>query len=135
MKNEYVIEIASRLETAKTRLKEIHWGGSKNMSIHKIIDDVSDWIGGLEDDLMENFMAVLNDYIYPGELKCITWDAKEIEDFLVDLRGFLTNIKRKYNEEMLYSGIINILDDGIQTVNKYIYQVRVAKHRAVKEED
>lgn len=134
MKNEYVIEIASRLETAKTRIFEMHLS-SPSMTIHKIIDDIEEWMDSLEDDLIENFQALLDDYIYPGDLKCIPWEAKELEAFLVDFRGFLINIKRKYSDDMMYSGVINILDDGIQNVNMYLYQVRIAKHKAAKKEE
>lgn len=129
MKNNYVIEIASKLETAKTRVKEIHWS-SPSFNIHKITDDVADWIGEVEDSLIENMMAVTNDYIFPGELKCIPWESKELESFLTDFRGFLISIKREFEEGLMYSGIVNILDDAIQTVNMYIYQVRIAKHKA-----
>lgn len=129
MKNEYIIEIASRLESAKTRLKELHWS-SPGLNIHNITDNVSDWINETEDALIENLMAVSNDFVYPGDLKNIPWESKELENFLIDLRGFFTSIKRKLGDDLIYSGVINIIDDAIQKNNMYIYQTRIAKHKS-----
>lgn len=130
MNKSYFINLANKLEGFKTRLKELHWSAPSH-SIHIITDDFSNELGNFEDSVIENAIAIV-DFIYPGELKPILPDAKDFETYLEDLRGLLADIKREMGDATMWTGIINSVDDFFETVNKYIYLIRVAKHDAMK---
>lgn len=136
MKDQNVLKIANTLEAFKTNLKSLHFS-SPSLSIHKsVTDEFDDELLEFDDNLLENFQGVVNDFIYPDELKA-TEDyetAYDFESYLVNLRGFVISIKRKYNDELLYSGVVNILDDFCQVINRYLYLIRVATHQAAKKD-
>ena len=134
MKNSYVLEIANTLESMKTNLKALHFSAD-SMSLHKSVTDEFDGeLRTFDDDLLENLQGVVNDFIYPDELKAKEdyEPAMDFEEFLVNLRGFVISIKRKYMEDLMFSGVVNLLDDFSQVINRYLYLVRICKHKAAK---
>jgi hypothetical protein len=103
------------------------------MSIHKLIDDFDGEFQDFDDALMENAQALWG-FIQPGTLNPILPEALEFENLLVDIRGLLTGIKREAGDDLMWSGIINRTDDFFETVNKYIYLIKICKHDAAKSE-
>lgn len=130
MNKEFFIDLANKLEGYKTRLKELHWA-SPSHSLHVITDDFSEELGNFEDALIENAIAI-TDFIFPGELNPILPEAKDFITYLEDLRGVLVSIKREAGDSIMYSGIINRVDDFFEVVNKYIYLAKLTRHDAAK---
>lgn len=127
----YFINLAGKLEGYKTRLKEIHWCAPSH-SIHVITDAFSSELAKFEDDIIENSIASL-DFIKPGDIKPVLPSVDNVRDFkslLEDIRGVLVVIKRDAEEDIRWTGIINIVDDFFTTVNKYIYLDKVSEHYA-----
>ena len=128
MNNEFVLETANRLEGFQTRLKELHFD-SFSMSLHNLVDDFSDAIEDFEDAYLE-LCQVTWGFIKPGELNPILPDALEFEELLTEVRGMLVKIKKKFESDMLNSGLINRVDDFFEQVNIFIYRTRICKHQA-----
>lgn len=128
MNNEFVLETANRLEGAKTRIKELHFS-SFSMSLHNLVDDFEDAIKEFEDAYLE-LCQVTWGFIKPGELNPILPDALEFEELLTEVRGMLVKIKKKFESDMLNSGLINRVDDFFEQVNIFIYRTRICKHQA-----
>jgi len=128
MDKKFIISTINKIEGHKTRLKELHWS-SPSHSIHVIVDDFSDELAKFEDDFVENSSALLG-FIYPGELNPELPEETEFEADLESIRGILSGIKSECSEEMMWSGIINLVDDFWTTVNKYIYLAKISKHEA-----
>ena len=134
MDNSYVLEIANTLEAYKTNIKSLHFS-APTLSIHKsITDEFDEELRTFDDDLLENLQGVVNDFIYPDELKAKEdyEPATNFEDYLVNLRGFVISIKRKYNNDLLFSGVVDILDSFARVINRYLYLIRIATHQAAK---
>ena len=133
MDNEFLINLENKIQGYKTRIKEMHFGGSCGLSLHRLIDDFDKDFSEFEDDLMENAQALFG-FIEPGELNpVLPEELNDFESLLEDIRGLLVSVKVEAGDAMMWTGIINIVDDFFSTVNKYIYQVKVVKRN--KKED
>ena len=132
MNNEFILNLENEFQGINTRLKELHFS-SQTMSIHRLIDDFTDEFREFEDAIMENAQALWG-FIKPGDLNPVLPDALEFEELLVDLRGKLTKVKIEAKDNLMWTGIINRVDDFFETVNSYIYQIKICKHEAGKED-
>lgn len=128
MTNKFMVSMENKFHGIHTRLKELHFS-SPTMSLHKLIDEFDGEFLEFEDAIMENSQALWG-FIKPGELSPELPKSMEIEELLMDIRGLLVSIKKEAGDNMMWTGIINRVDDFFETVNSYIYQVRIAKHMA-----
>lgn len=122
---DFILGLENKFHGFRTRLKELHFS-APSMSLHKLIDEFCDEFDEFDDAIMENAQAICG-FIKPGDLSPELPDAMEMEDLLIDLRGIITSVKRKYNDAVMWTGIINLIDDFYTTINKYIYLVKITK--------
>ena len=132
MTNTFMIQIENEMQGIGTRLKELHYS-APSYSIHKLIDDFYNSFSNFEDALMENSQALWG-FIQPGDLNPKLPEAMEFETLLEDIRTMLISIKKEADDNMFWSGIVNLVDDFFTEVNKYIYLIEIAKHQAKKED-
>lgn len=116
---ERVITFINELYGSYFKLKEIHWN-TYSKSLHLLIDDINDDLLEYVDDITENIMG-LNDsrfgygIINPNIPN--TTDPKEILKVLAAKAEYLKSGMTAGR----YAGIVNILDDFAQTMNRYVY--------------
>ena len=132
MNNEFMLNLENEFQGINTRLKELHFA-SPTMSIHRLIDDFAGEFREFEDAIMENAQALWG-FIQPGDLNPVLPEALEFEDLLVDLRGKLIKVKQEAKDNMMWTGIINRVDDFFETVNSFIYQIKICKHEAAEKD-
>lgn len=125
MSNEFLLNLENKLQGCGTRLKELHWDAS-SLSIHKLVDEFTAEFREFEDNLMENAQAIFG-FVEVGSLNPVLPEAKNFLELLEDVRGMLVTIKKEAKDSMMWSGIINIVDDFFATVNKYIYLANITK--------
>lgn len=125
MTNQFIIDLENKLQGIGTRLKELHFS-APSMSIHKLVDDFDEEFREFEDEIMENAQGLWG-FIQPGDLKPELPEAMDFETLLEDIRGILVSIKKQAADSMMWTGIINIVDDFFATTNKYIYLIKIAK--------
>lgn len=125
MTNEFLLNLENKLQGCGTRLKELHWDAS-SLSMHKLVDEFTTEFREFEDNLMENAQALFG-FIEIGSLNPILPEAKTFLELLEDVRGMLVNIKKEAKDSLMWSGIINIVDDFFTTTNKYIYLTNITK--------
>ena len=118
-----MISLENKLHGFHTRTKELHFSAS-SYSLHSVIDEFDESLLKFEDEVMENMQALF-EVIKPGELNPELPGALDFKTLLEDLRGVLVNIKKELDNGMMYTGIINIIDDFFANVNKYIYLVNI----------
>ena len=133
MTNEFMLNVANKLQGQNTRLDECHWGAGSR-SIHVIIDEYHEEFTKFKDALMENAQAMFG-FIKPGDLNPVLPEAKEFEELLTEIRGMLASIKREASDSIAWSGICNIVDDHFEVVNKYIYLIQITKNKAIINND
>jgi hypothetical protein len=125
MTNEFLLNLENKLQGCGTRLKELHWDAS-SLSMHKLVDEFTAEFKEFEDNLMENAQALFG-FIEIGSLNPVLPEAKTFLELLEDVRGMLVNIKKEAKDSLMWSGIINIVDDFFTTTNKYIYLTNITK--------
>lgn len=128
MTNKFMLEVENKLHGFHTRLKELHYS-SPSFNIHKLTDSFDEELQEFDDAIMENSQALWG-FIYPGDLDPELPDAMNFSDLLIDIRGLLIGIKKEAGDDLMWSGIINRVDDFIETVNSYIYQLKIATGEA-----
>lgn len=120
MENKFILDLENRFHGIHTRLKELHFS-APSMSTHKLIDDFDEEFLEFDDAFMENAQALWG-LIKPGDLNPILPEAMTFQELLTEIKGLLVKIKREASDnEIFWSGILNIVDDFMETVNKYIY--------------
>lgn len=128
MRNEFILNLENQFHGIHTRLKELHYSAS-TMSIHKLVDEFDEEFQEFDDAIMENAQALWG-FIKPGSLNPILPKALEFEELLTDIRGILVSVKKEANDDLMWTGIINRVDDFFETINKYIYLIQICKHKA-----
>lgn len=124
MENTFILDLENKFHGIHTRLKELHFS-APNMSLHKLIDDFDEEFLEFDDAIMENSQAIWG-FFNVGEISPELPSAKTFTELLTELKGLLVMIKRKSGDDILWAGIINRVDDFIETVNKYIYLNMIA---------
>ena len=125
MTESFILDLENKIHGIKTRLKELHYSAD-SMSLHEKIDDFYKEFDEFDDNIMENAQALWGTII-PGSINPELPESKEFEELLEDIRGILVSIKRKSEDSIMWTGIINIVDDFYTTVNRYIYLVKIIK--------
>ena len=127
MTNEFILNLENQLRGIGTRLKELHFS-APSISVHKLIDDYSSEFAEFEDEIMENSQALWGT-IKAGDLDPVLPESMEFITLLEEIRGILTGIKKEAGENMMWTGIINIVDDFWSTTNKYIYLINIVNNK------
>lgn len=120
-----LIELINKIEGFQTRLKELHWNTGP-ISIHKLIDEFQDELSGFEDAVVENAVPFVG-FFEPGTLNPTLPEESFFSDVLEGIRGLVISYKREIGDSLMWSGSINIIDDFLSTINKYIYLVKIEK--------
>jgi hypothetical protein len=125
MENKFILDLENKFHGIHTRLKELHFS-APSLSLHNMIDDFDGEFLEFEDAVMENAQALWG-FFSVGDLNPILPDAKTFTELLAEIKGLLVMIKREAKDrEILWTGIINRVDDFMETVNKYIYLNMIA---------
>lgn len=131
MNNKFILDLENIFHGIHTRLKELHYS-APSYNIHKLTDEFDGEFQEFDDAVMENAQALWG-FIQPGELNPKLPKDMEFLSLLESIRGILVGIKKEAGDNMMWTGIINRVDDFFETVNKYIYLVKIATHKAKEE--
>lgn len=129
MENKFILNLENKFHGIHTRLKELHFS-APSLSIHNLVDEFDEEFLKFDDAFMENAQALWG-FIKPGDLNPILPEAMGFQELLTEIKGLLVKVKREAvdgGNEIFWSGILNIVDDFMETVNKYIY-LGIISHR------
>ena len=118
MKKEY-IEFICTLHGYLIRLKEIHWNTNNN-SEHLLCDEISDALSDCEDRFTECAMGISDEHFKIGDLVPYLPNSEKLKPMLDELQGEIMDFKKKLKENE--SGLINVLDDMLESCGKYKYR-------------
>lgn len=119
MEKKYV-DFICELHGYLIRVKEIHWNTNSN-SEHILCDDFHGELLEYEDEFAECAMGIDGKHFKMGDLLPMVPNAESFIPMLKELEKDILSMKEKCDspEE---GGLINILDDMLQNVNKYKYR-------------
>lgn len=71
--------------------------------------------------MAENIMGVLGEKIHTGELKTMLPEATDIKGLLSEMEKDIFDFMDYLHDEKPIYGILNILDDFLENINKWKY--------------
>lgn len=116
-----IISYINKLHGYKTAVKNLHWS-AKNMSEHKLCDDIIDSIDKNEDEIAEICQGV-HKQIKPNELKPIQYKISSTDKMLVDLLNDTKEFHSKLTNER-YIGLKSVIESFMGEINKFQYLIR-----------
>ena len=113
-----ILTYLNKLQSYRTAIKNLHWS-SKNMSEHKLFDEIDDTVAEVQDEIAEIAQGVygklkIND-LKPRRYN-ITTSKKMLQDLLKDTKLFLSTLRSK---ELV--GVKSSVESFVGDINKYIY--------------
>lgn len=125
-----IIGYINKLQSYKTAIKNLHWS-SKNMSEHKLWDDIADSVAENQDEIAEITQGLYGQ-IKQNELKprryIIVNSKKTLNDILKDTKLFYATIKRSND----FIGLKSVVETFIGNLNKYIYLMNFCLKEDIK---
>lgn len=116
------IEFLSSLEGYHQKIKEIHWS-TQCKSEHLLTDEIDGDVLDYEDKIAENIMGIANFRIGIGDLKTLLPNSSNLKDVLKEMDSDVEKFKDDIDkiEKHNCSGLLNILDDFSESINKWKY--------------
>ena len=116
-----IISYINKLHGYKTAVKNLHWS-AKNMSEHKLCDDIIDSIDKNEDEIAEICQGI-HKQIKLNELKPIQYKISSTDKMLVDLLNDTKEFHSKLTNER-YIGLRSVIENFMGEINKFQYLIR-----------
>ena len=125
-----ILSYVNKLQSYKTAIKNLHWS-SKNMSEHKLWDEIADTVADTQDEIAEMAQGIFGN-IKLNELKPrrynITNSKKTLNDILKDTKLFYSTVKR--GEQFI--GIRSEIENFIGQLEKYQYLMNFCLKEDIK---
>lgn len=116
-----IMSYINKLHGYKTAVKNLHWS-AKNMSEHKLCDDIIDSIDKNEDEIAEICQGIYKQ-IKLNELKPIQYKISSTDKMLVDLLNDTKEFHSKLTNER-YIGLRSVIESFMGEINKFQYLIR-----------
>ena len=117
----FILDYICRLEGFKTACQNIHWS-SRNMSQHKLFDDISESIRKHQDEISEVAQGIDGKRLSFNVLNGIGYSIKSPEKFLEDMLSctmdFYSKLEKLGKE---YIGMKSDVESYISELQKYQY--------------
>lgn len=110
----------STLEGYHSQLKMLHWS-TTNYHEHKLCDDINEAILDYQDRFAEATMGHLHTRFNVGEVKSLLPESTQLQALLKELESDVLKMKEYTESDNKTDGIMNILDDILESVNSWDY--------------
>lgn len=124
-----ILNYISKIQSYRTAIKNLHWS-SKNMSEHKLNDEIDDKIDEYQDEFAEIAQGIFGK-IEVGKLKPkyykVESTKKLLEDILRDTKAIYSYLKGRQ-----FIGLRSVVETFIADVNKYQYLLKFVLKEDVK---
>ena len=117
---EAVLDFIKYIEGVRIRLKEFHWVAERN-SKHLLNDDISSSLEEFEDNIAEDLMGVCGFRIQVGAIVPTMTNQVELSALLCELHDAVVQLCACLENDKLYGGIVNELEDLMHDIGKWKY--------------
>lgn len=117
---EAVLDFIKYIEGVRIRFRELHWSAERN-SKHVLTDDIISSLEDFEDNIAEDLMGVCGFRIKVGAVVPTMTNQVELEALLCELHEFSVQLCASIENDKLYTGIVNELEDLIHNIGKWKY--------------
>lgn len=115
-----IIEFLGILEGYHQTCKMLHWS-TTNKSEHVLVDEIDKDVLEFEDRIAEVAMGKLKTRFGIGSLKAMLPNAENLDDMIKEYESDVLKLKKDIGDKPEYSGFQNILDDMLESIDKYYY--------------
>lgn len=127
-----ILDYIEYLEGIKTNMKALHWD-SRNMSEHKLCDEILTSVNSFQDDFAEEFQGIYGRRISVKMFKPQKSSFKSPKALVKDLIQKTTVLHKQLNRRR-YTGLRAIMEQFIHDMNKNSYLLDFAIKEDVKRE-
>ena len=117
---EAVLDFIKYIEGVRIRLRELHWVAERN-SKHLLTDEMISSLEEFEDNIAEDLMGVCGFRIQVGAVVPTMTNQVELLPLLSELHEFVIQLCASLENDKLYSGIVNELEDMSHNIGKWKY--------------
>lgn len=121
-----IIDFLSVLEGYHETCKMLHWASTIHNE-HELLDTIDKKVLEIEDRFAEASMGKLNTRFGLGDIKAMLPNAKTPTEMLKELESDTIDMKKTIGDGIEMSGLQNILDDLLESINTYQYLITFAK--------
>lgn len=115
-----VLEYIKKLEGYRIRIREIHWSADSH-SLHILADSLMEDLESYEDSVAEDFMGLIGYRIQVGAVVPKLPKATEIKSLIDEIINDSLTLKNCIDGLPKWTGMVNLIDDCIHTLNKSKY--------------
>lgn len=130
---EEILRYIEFLEGAKTNMKALHWS-SRNMSEHKLCDEIGDAIASFQDDFAEEFQGIYGRKItvkmFSAQKSSSSTLTKAIDTILSETLSLYKRLSRRR-----LSGLRSIIETFIHDFGKYKYLATFVMNESRRSEE
>ena len=124
-----VLKFVNRLEGFKTAIKNLHWN-AKNMSQHKLCDDIADRIADFQDQVSEVEQSITGNLKF-NRLSPIKYRISSLKKFVKDVisytNSFYKELQKKGDE---YIGMRSDVESFLSDMQRNLYLVNFTLNEA-----
>ena len=121
MKN-FILNYVNTLEGYKTAIKSLHWN-SKNLSQHKLCDDIADRISDFQDQVSEVEQSIHGNLPF-NKLKGTGYVVKDLKTFVKDVLASANKFyKELQNKGDDYIGMRSDVESFLSDMQRNLYLV------------
>ena len=117
---EAVLDFIKYIEGVRIRLRELHWVAERN-SKHMLTDDIISSLEEFEDNIAEDLMGICGFRIQVGAVVPTMTNQVELSPLLCELHEAVIQLCACLENDKLYSGIVNELEDMTHNIGKWKY--------------
>lgn len=128
-----VFKFVCQLEGFKTAIKSLHWD-SKNLSQHKLCDDIAERIADFQDQVSEVEQAISGNLAL-NKLKPISYKVKGLKSFVEDVISATNKFYKKVNNMGIkYVGMSSDCESFLSDMQRNLYLVNFTLKEEFKRE-
>ena len=115
---EAVLDFIKYIEGVRIRMRELHWVAERN-SKHMLTDDIISSLEEFEDNIAEDLMGICGFRIQVGAVVPTMTNQVELIPLLCELHEAVIQLCACLENDKLYSGIVNELEDMTHNIGKW----------------
>ena len=119
--NSKVLSYVNKLEGYKTAIKQLHWG-AKNLSQHKLCDDIASKISDFQDQVSEVEQSISGKFKF-NKLKPTPYKIMDLKKFVKDVIASANSFYKSLPNSDDYIGMKSDCESFLSDMQRQLYLV------------
>ena len=127
--NSKVLSYVNKLEGYKTAVKQLHWG-AKNLSQHKLCDDIADKISDFQDQVSEVEQSISGKFKF-NRLKPTPYRITNLNKFVKDVISSANSFYKSLPNTDDYIGMKSDCESFLSDMQRLLYLVNFTVNESI----